>query len=153
MGTQPLDTGAATLFNTHMMDAGNRLGTFCNFLLLVDGGILSITIGAFIGPTPPAVPSLGLFAIQVGWCLLTIGLVLALTTTFVVLMAQLSVQMKLRRSFTPNPTEVKLHTGPEWLARLIRVVLILAFLTSVAGISTVSYGAVQMLKPPSSAPK
>ncbi|MNV23368.1 hypothetical protein D3C71_1143790 [compost metagenome] len=145
--TPPIDIGPATLFNNHMSDVGNRLGTFCNFLLVVDGGILSLTIGAFLGPSRPMVSSVGLSAIQLGWYLLTAGLVLALSTTFTVLMAQLAVQWKMRKSFSLKPKKLKLHSGPEWLAYAIRTILVLAFAFSVTGIGAVSFGAVEMLKP------
>lgn len=153
MAADKLDTGSATLFNAHMVDVGNRLGTFCNYLILIDGGILSITIGAFIGPAPPSVPLPAFAAIQAGWYLLTIGLILALATTFTVLMAQMHVHWKMRKSFVPEPKTLKLHTGPEWVGLAVRVTLWLAFTASVVGIGTVSYGAVQMLKPAVSATK
>lgn len=47
MGKEPLDLGPATLFNTHMADWGARVNTFVNHLLLISGGILSITSEPF----------------------------------------------------------------------------------------------------------
>jgi hypothetical protein len=152
MATQPLDTGAAMLFNDHMKDLGNRIGTFCNYLMLVDGGILSITIGAFISATPPSLAMDGLLAIRAGWYLITLGLVLALAVTFFVLWGQLVVQRKLNDSFNAQPTALQLHRGPSWVGTAVRWALVMAFTTSVAGIACVSYGAVQMLRIPAAAP-
>lgn len=152
MATTSLDTGPATLHNTHMMDLGNRIGTFCNYLLLVDGGILSITIGAFIGATPPSLAMDGLIAIRAGWYSITLGLVLALSVTFFVLWGQLAVQRKLNDSFNAQPTTLQLHRGPAWVGKAVRLALVLAFLTSVLGIACVSYGAVQMLRIPTATP-
>jgi hypothetical protein len=150
---QPLDTSPATLFNTHMIDLGNRIGTFCNFLLLVDGGILSITIGAFLSDKPvPSLAPYGLFAIRNGWYLLTIGMILALSITLFVLLGQLAVHKQWRESFNPQATEVRMMNGPPWIGKAIRIGICLAYVTSILGIACVSYGAVQMLRLPSAAP-
>lgn len=153
MANQPLDVGPATLFNTHMIDLGNRIGTFCNFLLLVDGGILSITIGAFLSDKPvPSLAPYGLFAIRNGWYLLTLGMILALSITFFVLLGQLSVHKQWRESFNSKGTEIKMMNGPPWIGKAIRIAIVLAYAASVLGIACVSYGAVQTLRLPSAAP-
>lgn len=149
MTQQPLDVGSATLFNTHMYDLGNRINTVCNYLMLVNGGILSITIGAFVGSTPPRMSLDGLYAIRFGWYSLTASLLLALTATFLVLVGQMVVQSKMRAAYSDETASgLKLHVGPKWVGVGIRLALPLAFVASVVGIACISYGAVQMLRLP-----
>jgi hypothetical protein len=150
MASQPIDLGAATLFNSHMYDLGNRLNTVCNYLLLVNGGILSITISAFVGATPPRLSLDGLYAIRFGWYSLTASMILALAATFIVLLGQSIVQMKMRSAFSDgSPAGLKLHSGPNWIGVAIKASVPLAFLSCVVGIACVSYGAVQLLRIPS----
>jgi hypothetical protein len=149
MANQELDIGPGTLFNTHMYDLGNRINTVCNYLLLVNGGILSITIGAFVGTTPPRLAVDALAAIRLGWYSLTASMILVLTATFLVLAGQMVVQMKMRAAFSDGtPPRLKLFTGPAWVGLAIKTTLPLAFLTSVVGIASISYGAVQLLRIP-----
>ena len=43
------DYEPAKIFNDLQKDLGARINTFINHLLVLDAGILSITIGAFLG--------------------------------------------------------------------------------------------------------
>lgn len=149
MTTQPaqIDVGPATLFNSHMFDLGNRVNTVCNYLLVVNGGVLSITIGAFIGSSTPKLTEAALNAIRFGWYALTISMILALAGTFFVLAAQAIVQRKMRKAFGDgSPPGLRLFTGPPWIGRAIWTTVPCAFLACVVGVACVSYGAVQLLR-------
>jgi hypothetical protein len=146
-----VDTGPATLFNTFKADLLGRVTAFCNFLILVSGSILSLTIGAFLNTQSPRIGSDGLFAIRNGWILLTASLVLALTVTALVVAAQASVSRKwLAELEKQAPMNQRVFKNPEWVKHAITITMTLAFLTCVLGTCAISYGAIQLLNLPAS---
>lgn len=145
MDKEPLDLGPATLFNTHMADWGARVNTFVNHLLLISGGILSITIGAFLNGSPPKLQQDALFAVQNGWYLLSSSLVLSLMVALLHVIAQAIVIARWKKKFIDGPLQVQIIQGAGWFRVLIWGVLVAAFLCCVAGIIFISYGAAQLL--------
>lgn len=143
-----LDYEPAKIFNTHQENLGLRLGTFTNYLLAVDGGVLSITIGAFLNGSPPRVAPDALVILRAGWWLLTSGLILALTASFCVLLGQAIVHLKMRKKYEVGDEERKLEliTGPGWLRPAIWLAVIASFLASVSGLAAMCWGASAMLR-------
>ncbi|MFZ3117068.1 MAG: hypothetical protein WA159_02000 [Variovorax sp.] len=143
------DYEPAKLFNDAQKEFSLRLSTFTNHLLVLNAGILSITIGAFLGIKPPSFVPDALGTLRVAWWLLTISLVCALTSSFCVLLGQTMVQDQLRvhyQSAASGP--LKLFAGPGWLRSLIRSLVVLSFVTCVTGILAMSAAASQMLRLP-----
>jgi len=148
------DYEPAKIFNDLQKDLGARISTFINHLLVLDAGILSITIGAFLGIQPPRFAPDALVSLRAGWWLLTIALICALTAAFFVLLVQALVQDALRDWYRakfnePAATaELRVFAGPSWFRWLIRLLVIVAFLGTVAGIAFISAAASQMLRIP-----
>ncbi|MDM0029826.1 hypothetical protein [Variovorax saccharolyticus] len=147
-----LDYEPAKIFNDLQRDLGARINTFINHLLVLDAGILSITIGAFLGIQPPRFAPDALASLRTGWWLLTIALICALTAAFCVLAAQTIVQDSLRNHYKQKLDQpeaqagLKVFAGPTWFRGFIRVLIVLAFLGTVAGIAFISVAASQMLR-------
>lgn len=139
---------AGTLFNAQVVDWLNRVTTFVNYLAVVSGGVLSITIGAFISATPPRLDTSGVDFIRLGWYLLSASLIFALLTSFVhiVLHDRVIARMK-KLIFGPKSGIAKLQLveGPRWQKAIIWAAFTLSFVCCVAGIATISIGAGRLL--------
>lgn len=148
------DYEPAKIFNDLQRDLGVRISTFINHLLVLDAGILSITIGAFLGIQPPRFAPDALVSLRAGWWFLTVALICALTAAFCVLLAQALVQDAVRDWYRDKFKEpaaaakLKVFAGPPWFRWVIRLLVIVAFLGTVAGIAFISAAASQMLRIP-----
>lgn len=148
----PIDIGPATLFNTFKADLLGRLTSFCNFIIVVSGGILSLTIGAFINTSRLPIGIESLARIRIGWILLTASLVLALLVPFVLLIAQSVVSWKwqtwLETPKTEDQAGLQLFKNPNYMRNAITAAITLAFASCAGGIIFVSAGAIGLLRLP-----
>lgn len=79
---------AATLVSSHGIEFRARIDTLIRSLFLISGGVLSITIGAFISGKPPAIPKEALNSIVYAWYSLSFSIITALITMFLLIIAQ-----------------------------------------------------------------
>jgi magnesium-transporting ATPase (P-type) len=114
-------------------------------MLLISGGVLNITIGAFLNGSAPKLPQNALFAVQNGWYLLSTSLVLALLFALLHVVAQGIIIEKWKKKFSDRSPRIEVIQGAGWFRILIWAVLITAFLCCVAGIVFISYGAAQII--------
>lgn len=137
--------GQATLFNTHVSDWGVRVNTFVNYLIVISGGVLTVTIGAFLSGSPPKLSPLTILAIRNGWYLLSLSLVLALCTTFLHIVAQAIVIIAWKKKLKEQKPGLAIIEGPLWFRIFIWFIATLAFVSCVFGVGAISYGASQLL--------
>jgi hypothetical protein len=138
--------GPASLFNSYVADWGSRVNSFINYLIIVSGGILSITVGAFLTGHPPALTQSALLAVQRSWLLLSVGLVLALLTAFLHIAAQAFTIARWRKqSVRATSPRLLTITAPSWLRIATWVVFGAAFACCAAGIVCISVAAAQLL--------
>lgn len=144
-----LDYEPAKIYNEVQQDFGLRVSTFTNHLLVLNAGILSITIGAFLGIKPPAFAPEALAVLRSAWWLLTISLVCALTSAFFVLAGNALVVDTLRTEYAKEETGPRrILLGPPWMRHATRGLILIAFSTCIAGIICISSAASQMLRIP-----
>jgi hypothetical protein len=143
---QPDIVGPAGLFNSYVADWGNRVNSFINYLIIVSGGILSITVGAFLTGHPPNLTQAALSAVQRSWLLLSVGLVLVLLTAFLHITAQAFTIARWRRqSVRATSPRLLTITAPYWLRFATWVVFGAAFVCCAVGTVCISVAAAQLL--------
>lgn len=144
----PLDVAPATLFNAQVADWGSRVNGLVNYLIIVSGGFLSITMGAFISVQPPRLDANGLTFVRSGWYLLATSLVLALLTSFLHIVSQSRVitRMKVLMFSDEGDSRIELVESPLWQRAIIWIVFVAAFALCCTGVGLVSYGASRLLR-------
>lgn len=143
------DYEPAKIYNEAQKDYGLRIGVFTNHLLVLSAGILSITIGAFLGISPPKFVPEALSMLRAGWWLLCTSLVCALFSSFGVLLGQTLVMDQMRAHYVSSETgPLKLFMGPAWLRFSIRALVVISFATCGAGIICICSAASEMLRLP-----
>lgn len=140
--------GAASLFNSYVADWGNRVNSLVNYMIVVSGGILAITVGAFLNGKAVALPNAAIPPLKHAWVLLSLGVVLALSTSFLHVVSQ-AVTISRWRGYAPRARSPRMSvvTGPLWLRAVIWVVFVAAFVCCAAGFVTISLAAGQLLRP------
>jgi hypothetical protein len=134
-------------FNSFVADWGARTSEFINHLILVDGGILSITIGAFLNSKVLKFDPIGIQAIRLGWLLLSSSLILALITAFLRITAQRVLISKWKWVLASKETPGLVVIEGNHLFRVVLwLIQGLAFLSCIGGILAISYGASQLLR-------
>jgi len=139
------DVGAATLFNNFAMDFRSRVDSLIKSIFLISGGVLSITIGAFISKKPPVITQEVLHSIQCAWFNLSFSIIAALTTMFLLIVAQAQTATKWRVKIETNAEGLQVINNPVWFRVIMWVVGITAFISCITGLIYITYGAGQLL--------
>jgi hypothetical protein len=148
MTNEKLDPVAVSAqFNNFVADWGTRTNEFINHLILIDGGILSITIGAFLNSKVPKFGPFGFQAVRFGWLLLSSSLILALLMAFLRIIAQRILISKWKGVLASKETPgLVVIEGNHTFRVILWLIQGLAFLSCIGGILAISYGASQLLR-------
>jgi len=77
----------AAAFNAFTANWISRIDSMNNSIILVSGGVMSITIGAFLSSEPPTLDAGSVNQIQVAWILLAISLACSILLKFVLVIS------------------------------------------------------------------
>lgn len=136
---------AATLVSSHGIEFRARIDTLIRSLFLISGGVLSITIGAFISGKPPAIPKEALNSIVYAWYSLSFSIITALITMFLLIIAQAQTTSKWEEQLVTNSLGKEIIHNPMWLKAVMWIIGIFSFVSCIVGLSCITYGAGQML--------
>jgi len=140
------DKGSDT-FNTFTADWKNRVETLIKTVMLLSGGVMSITIGAYIetsGPRP-AIPESGLSVIRWSWYLLSSSLVASLLTFFTIVISGSIVLFRWQKVMHLNAEDRTVIDSPLWLRMLAWSFGVFAVLSCAVGLALVAQGATYLL--------
>ena len=137
--------GAATLFNNHVMEFRARIDTLLKSIFLISGGILSITIGTFLSGKTPSVPQASLTSIQYAWYFLSFSIIAALTTMFLLIIAQAQTGSEWKTIINTDSQGVQVIQNPIWFRVIMWLIGVLSFICCVIGIVYIAYGAGQII--------
>lgn len=136
---------AITNFNTYVTEFRARADNTIKQVLLVSGGIQTITIGAFLNGSTPKLPTISVPLLTYGWCLLSASIVLCLTFLIFQTIAQWHVSYKHAKKLAVGTQGMEvMNTWPAF-RRVIWVVGILAFVSCIAGVYVVSKAAISLI--------
>lgn len=140
-----MESEKAALFNVYVSDWKNRIETLIKSVMLLSGGVMSITIGAFINSTPPSLNGIAVCVIQSSWYLLSLSLVASLLTFFGLVISQAIVVSDWKRRVKVNSEGLVVIGSPHWLQVICWVLGSISVLACVVGLILVAYGSSTLL--------
>lgn len=136
---------AVSNFNIYATEFRSKVDGLVKQILLVSGGIQTITIGAFIGGQTPALSENTKFLLKNGWLCLTASIIFCLTLMLLQVIAQAHVSRKQAAKLRSlEPVVEVMNTWPA-LQVLNWCVGLAAFFTCVAGVFVVAKAAISLI--------
>jgi hypothetical protein len=134
-------------FNAFTADWKNRIETLIKTVLLLSGGVMSITIGAYINANPPKLPEIAINIIRYSWYLLSGSLVASLLTFFLLVVSGAIVLKKWEKRVSTKIEGLVIIDSPRWLHILCWGLGIIAVVSCLIGVALVAHGATYLLRP------
>jgi len=132
-------------FNTYATEFRTKVDSFTKQVLLVSGGIQTITIGAFLGGNTPKLSGETIALLKCGWLYLSACIILCLTLMLLQLIAQAHVARKQAHKIKNKVQGVEvMNTWPALLV-LLWCVGISAFFCCILGVYVISKAAISLI--------
>lgn len=138
----------ADAFNTYTADWKNRIDTMLKTIILLSGGVMSITIGAYINSKPIQMPECASTIIHSSWYLLAISLVACLSVYLILVISGGIVLKEWGKRSSIDQEGRVLIDSPKWIYISGWGFVILAVLSSIAGLMLTAHGASYLIQTP-----
>ncbi|MFD2232112.1 hypothetical protein [Alkalimarinus sediminis] len=140
-----MKTNKTEEFNAFTTDWKNRIEKLFNTVIILSGGVMSITIGAYINNAPPKLSHAGITIIQLSWYLLSSSLIASLLVHFSLVISGAIVLKSWESRFNSSQKETTLIDSPVWVHWTSWVLGVWAVLSCIFGLGFIAYGASQLL--------
>ena len=132
-------------FNTFSMELRNRIEALIKQVLIISGGIQTITISAFLAASKPELSLATVHLLKTAWFQLSISIVLCLTLMLLQILAMAHVGYKFKNKLENPPEGVAVMAA--WLPLRITnwVVGAAAFGFCISGVFTISKAAASLI--------
>ncbi len=135
----------AALFNDFNKEFRGRIDSLIKSVFIICGGILSITIGAFLAKDSPQLSIASIGSIQTSWIALSASIIGSLLTMFLLIIAQAQTSEQMKKRIESKNTRLTVHKNPLWLRVLIWSVGIISFILCIFGLAVIAYAAGQLI--------
>lgn len=132
-------------FNAFTSDWKNRIEKLLSTTLILSGGIMSITIGAYINGSPPYLSAVGSNMLRYSWYLFASSLCALLLVHFSIVISGALVLKQWENRIRINDEGVKIIDSPKWVHYLSWVFAIWAVWACLSGLVLMAYGASYLL--------
>jgi len=132
-------------FNTYSVELRNRIEGLLKQVLIVSGGIQTLTIGAFLSGKSPTLSAGAVKTLQVSWLLLSISVICCLSLMFLQIIAMVHVGLKQKNKLENQVSGIEVMNT--WLTlRLVNwTVGISAFVCCIAGVFLMAKAAILII--------
>ena len=136
---------AANNFNQFSMELRSKIDGLLKQVLLVAGGIQTITIGAFLSGKTPSLPQEAIALLQNGWLTLSISIVLVLVFMFLQIIGLVHVGRLHVKKLESGRQGLEIIKGWKPL-RILNVILgVIALLCCIGGVYLISQAAMLVI--------
>ncbi|MFZ2169112.1 MAG: hypothetical protein WAW61_05680 [Methylococcaceae bacterium] len=136
---------SVNVFNTFVSEVRNRIESLIKQLLLVSGGIQTITISAFLSGNKPELTAATISLLKCAWFQLSVSIILCLIFMLLQILALTHVVFKHKDKLENQVPGVEIMTAWLPLRILNRVVGLSAFFFCVYGVYTISKAAISLI--------
>lgn len=105
----------AAAFNTFTANWISRIDSMNNSVILVAGGVMSITIGAFLSSNPPSLDACSVLQIRAAWISLAISLACAILLKFVLVLSGAIVLREWEQKIKVEDSGRIIIDSPKWV--------------------------------------
>lgn len=131
----------ASAFNAFTADWKNRIETLIKTIIVLSGGVMSITIGAYINSQTTPFPECRTSLIHLSWYLLALSLIASLLVYFILVISGAIVLTQWERRVDVNDQGRVIIDSPYWVHFLGWIFAIVALFSCIAGLGLTAYGA------------
>jgi len=135
----------AEAFNAFTANWIARVDSMNNSVIFLAGGIMSITIAAFLTTTPPPIGVESAEIIQLAWILLAVSLACSVLLKFALVISGAIALKKMERKVTAISAIPMIHDSPKWIHILAWFLATASVFSCVVGFSLMSIGAGSLL--------
>ncbi len=132
-------TDALKQFNEFQSQSRARMEGTLKLVLVVSGGMLTLSVGAILGNSPPYIPVYLLSALTWGWGLLFYSIATSLLLMFSMIIATFHMGVLLRRKLQDAKGGSAFVATWPWLRVLNGILGVSVLLSCVAGIALMAY--------------
>ena len=132
-------------FNTYTANWISRIDSMNNSVILVAGGVMSITIGAFLSSTPPVLSDCSAIQIRTAWILLAVSLACSIMLKFALVISGAMVLNGWEKKVKVNTGGRIIIDSPMWVHIIAWLLGGSAVLSCVIGFGLISIGAGALL--------
>jgi hypothetical protein len=136
----------AEAFNAYTADWKNRIDTMLKTIIFLSGGVMSITIGAYINSQTDHIPQCASAIINLSWYLLAASLVSSLLVYLVVVISGAIVLKAWEKESKINKDGKIIIDSPMWIYVSGWGFAIIAVLSCIAGLILTAHGASYLIK-------
>jgi len=147
-----LSNQKAEAFNAFTTDWKNRIEKLLNTVIILSGGVMSITIGAYINDSPPDLSIAGANMLRYSWYLLASSLAASLLVHFFLVISGAIVLKQWEKRISFNKQGIKLIDSPRWLHLFSWALAVWAVIACLLGLVLMAYGASYLLPQPQPQP-
>ena len=138
----------AEAFNLYTANWISRIDSMNNSIILISGGVMSITIGAFLSSTPPTLEACASLLIRFAWVSLALSLACSIMLKFALVISGAIVLKNWKQKINVEQDGRIIIDSPKWFRMLSWVFGSVSVISCVVGFSLISYGAGSLLKMP-----
>lgn len=135
----------AEAFNAFTSDWKNRIEKLLNTTIFISGGVMSITVGAYINGSPPYLSMFGSNMLRYSWYLLASSLCASLLVHFLLVISGAIVLKQWERRIQVNEQGIKTIDSPTWVHVLSWTFAVWAVLGCLIGLGLMAFGASDLL--------
>ena len=132
-------------FNAFTGNWISRVDSMNNSVILVSGGIMSLTIGAFLSSTPPALDACSILQIRAAWMALAISLACAILLKYILVVSGAIVLKEWEQKIKVESDGRIVIDSPKWVHLLAWVLGSGSVLFCLIGFILISIGAGSLL--------
>lgn len=135
----------AEAFNAFTANWIARVDSMNNSIIFLSGGIMSITIAAFLTTAPPPLGAESAAKIQLAWFLLAVSLACSVLLKFALVISGAITLKKMERNFAAKSAIAMVHDSPKWIHMLAWFLATISVFSCVVGFTLMSIGAGSLL--------
>lgn len=135
----------AAAYNTFTANWISRIDSMNNSIILVVGGVMSITIGAFLSSTPPNLDDCAVSLIRAAWILLAISLACSILLKFVLVISGAIVLKEWEKKIKVEEGGRIIIDSPKWVHVLAWILAGTSVISCLSGFGLISIGAGSLL--------
>lgn len=135
----------AAAFNVFTTNWISRIDSMNNSIVLVSGGVMSITIGAFLSANPPDLDACAVSQIRLAWVLLAASLACSILIKFVLVISGAIVLKEWEQKIKVEQDGRIIIDSPKWVHVLAWALGVVSIFSCVIGFGLISYGAGSLL--------
>ncbi|WP_156035409.1 hypothetical protein [Microbulbifer sp. HZ11] len=135
-------------FNNFTADWKNRIEKLLNVVIVLSGGVMSITIGAYLNGSRPNLPAQGEQLLRASWYLFASSLAASLLLHFLLVISGAVVLKSWEKRFNDNIQGVEVLDSPKWVHCISWLLGGVAVVACLVGLVFVACGAGHALSKP-----